>query len=38
MIMYYIDEMKVKDIASRLDISENTVKQRLFSARNTVRK
>ena len=38
MIMYYIDGIKVKDIAVRLDISEATVKQRLFSARNTVRK
>jgi len=38
MVLYYLDEMKVKDIAARLDISETTVKQRLFSARNTVRK
>lgn len=38
MVMFYLDEMKVKDIASRLGIPENTVKQRLFSARNTVRK
>ena len=38
MVMYYIDEMKVKDIALKLGISETTVKQRLFSARNTVRK
>ena len=37
-IMYYIDELKVKDIAVRLDINETTVKQRLFSARNTIRK
>lgn len=38
MIMYYLDELKVKDIAARLGISESTVKQRLFSARKTVRK
>ncbi len=38
MIMYYLDEIKVKDIASKLGIRETTVKQRLFSARNTVRK
>ena len=38
MVLYYLDEMKVKDIALKLDINETTVKQRLFSARNTVRK
>ncbi len=38
MVMYYIDEMKIKDIAACVGISETTVKQRLFSARNTVRK
>lgn len=38
MVMYYIDELKIKDIATKLKISENTVKQRLFSARNIVRK
>ncbi len=38
MVLYYIDEIKVKDIAVRLGISETTVKQRLFSARNEVRK
>lgn len=38
MVMFYIDELKVKDIAARLNINENTVKQRLFSARNSVRK
>ncbi len=37
MVMYYIDELKVKDIAVRLNISEATVKQRLFYARNTIR-
>lgn len=38
MVLYYLDEMKIKDIAKKLDISETTVKQRLFFARNTVRK
>ena len=38
MVLYYLDEMKVADIAARLGISETSVKQRLFSARNTVRK
>lgn len=38
MVMYYIDEIKVRDIARRLNLSETTVKQRLFSARNIVRK
>ncbi|MEE1315568.1 MAG: RNA polymerase sigma factor [Faecalimonas sp.] len=38
MVMYYIDEIKIKDIATRLNINETTVKQRLFSARNEIRK
>ena len=38
MVMYYIDEFKMKDIAQALHISETTVKQRLFYARNTIRK
>lgn len=38
MVMFYVDELKVKDIAERLCIKETTVKQRLFSARNLVRK
>lgn len=38
MIMYYIDELKIKDIAKKLNISETTVKQRLFSARNFIKK
>ncbi len=38
MVMYYIDGMKVQDIARSLAIGESTVKQRLFSARNIVRK
>lgn len=38
MIMYYLDEMKLSEIAFTLNISETTVKQRLFSARNTIKK
>ena len=38
MIMYYIDEMKVSDIAAKIGISETAVKQRLFKARNDIRK
>ncbi len=38
MVLYYLDEKKVKDIALELGISETTVKQRLFFARNTIRK
>lgn len=38
MVMYYLDEIPIKDIAQRLHISETTVKQRLYYARNTVRK
>ena len=38
MVLYYIDEMKVKDIALKIGINETTVKQRLFSARNEIRK
>ncbi len=38
MVMYYLDEIPIKDIARRLHINEATVKQRLFYARNTVRK
>ncbi len=38
MVMFYIDELKVKEISTRLNINETTVKQRLFSARNSVRK
>lgn len=38
MVMYYLDERKVKEIADTLCISETTVKQRLFSARNSIRK
>lgn len=38
MIMYYLDEMKISDIAAKLEITETAVKQRLFSARNTIKK
>ncbi|GMK41219.1 hypothetical protein PCCS19_42750 [Paenibacillus sp. CCS19] len=38
MVMYYLDERKTSDIARTLGISETTVKQRLFSARNAIRK
>ena len=38
MVLYYLDEMKVADIARKLGVSETAVKQRLFSARNTVRR
>ena len=38
MVLYYLDEMKIKDIALKLGINETTVKQRLFSARNEIRK
>ncbi len=38
MVMFYLDEYKVKDIAQILGISETTVKQRLFSARTTIKK
>lgn len=38
MILFYIDGLTVKEIAAILDITENAVKQRLFSARNSVRK
>ncbi|MBR2448205.1 MAG: sigma-70 family RNA polymerase sigma factor [Clostridia bacterium] len=38
MVMYYLDEIKIKDIALKLGINETTVKQRLFFARNMVKK
>jgi RNA polymerase sigma factor (sigma-70 family) len=37
-VMYYLDELKVSDIAKRLEITENAVKQRLHSARETIKK
>ncbi len=38
MVMFYIDELSVKEIAQKLGNSETAIKQRLFSARNTIRK
>lgn len=38
MVMFYIDELSVKEIAKKLGSSETAIKQRLFSARNTIRK
>jgi len=38
MVMYYIDEASVADIASALHISANVVKQRLFLARKKLKK
>ena len=38
MIMYYLDGKSIGEIASSLSVSETAVKQRLFSARNNVRK
>lgn len=38
MILFYLDGLSVKNIAQRLNVKENTVKQRLFSARNQIRK
>lgn len=38
MVMYYLEEHKISDIAASLGITETTVKQRLFSARGTIKK
>lgn len=38
MVMYYMEERKTRDIAVILGVSETTVKQRLFAARDKVRK
>lgn len=38
MVMYYLEERKIADIAATLGITETTVKQRLFSARQTIKK
>lgn len=38
MIAYYLDGMSTRDIAAVQGVSENTIRQRLFSARETVRK
>lgn len=37
MVMYYFHELPVAEIAKRLDIPENRVKQRLFSAREKIK-
>jgi len=37
-ILYYVEEFKVKEIAQILDISESTVKQRLAQARKQMEK
>lgn len=37
MVQYYLEEKRVSEIAENLHISETTVKQRLFSARNTIK-
>lgn len=37
-IMYYIDELKISDIAIKLSITENTVKQRLHFSRGVIKK
>ncbi len=38
MILFYLDGLSVKRIAQRLNVRESTIKQRLFSARNQIRK
>ncbi|MDD4495379.1 MAG: RNA polymerase sigma factor, partial [Eubacteriales bacterium] len=38
MVMYYLDGLKTAEISKALGISESAVKQRLFSARNTIKK
>lgn len=38
MIMFYFDELPIAEIAKRLNIPENRVKQRLFSAKEQIRK
>lgn len=37
MVQYYLEEKRVAEIAENLGISETTVKQRLFAARNTIK-
>jgi len=37
-LFYYYDEMSVKEIAEAMDTSENTVKSRLYYAREAIRK
>lgn len=38
MIMYYLDELSMSEISIRLNIPVNRVKQRLFTAKNKIRK
>lgn len=38
MVLFYIEELPISEIAKRLNIPENRVKQRLFSAREKIRK
>ena len=38
MIAYYLDGTPIREIAAQLDVKESTVRQRLFSARETLRK
>ncbi len=38
MVLYYLEENKISDISAKLGISETAVKQRLFSARNRIKK
>ncbi len=37
-VLYYFDELSVKDTAHALGVTEGTVKSRLFSARRHLRK
>lgn len=37
MIAFYLDGISIKDIAAIYGVKENTIKQRLFSARNLIR-
>jgi len=38
MVMYYLDELPMYEIAQRLNIPENRVKQRLYTAREKIKK
>ncbi len=38
MVAYYLDGLSVAEIAKREHVSENTIRQRLFSARETIKK
>lgn len=38
MVLYYLDGIPIAEIAMRLGITQNTVRQRLFSARSIIRK